>query len=217
MLRGRAITRFFSKTLKLIFFTFYSTTFRFLTNAFAAPQHYADHPSNNPFAEDTPPPQTAAEQAQEATQLHEEAHARAREEARQLHSDNWERDHPGERNPHHLPTGFILGGRNAGNNIRMRNGPPAGVGAIGGLRVVPGPPNENQTPMNYLVSLINSIGGGLFDASGERRSNLGDYAFGDAGFASILQDLMEQVSLIFEILIFSIFFLLSLDFLFFSY
>lgn len=77
----------------------------------------------------------------------------------------------------------------------MRNGPPAGVGAVGGLRVVPGPPNENQSPMNYLVSLINSIGGGLFDASGERRSNLGDYAFGDAGFASILQDLMEQVSL----------------------
>ncbi|KAK4702728.1 hypothetical protein P7C70_g3490, partial [Phenoliferia sp. Uapishka_3] len=54
------------------------------------------------------------------------------------------------------------------------------------------------TPMDYLMTLLQSIGGGqgqvLFGGPGGGARNLGDFAWGEAGFNQILQDLMDQNS-----------------------
>lgn len=54
------------------------------------------------------------------------------------------------------------------------------------------------TPLNYLFSLLNSFGAGgngqvMFGQNGQT-GNVGDFAWGEAGFQAILNDLMEQVS-----------------------
>ncbi|KAM0752070.1 hypothetical protein T439DRAFT_324160 [Meredithblackwellia eburnea MCA 4105] len=54
----------------------------------------------------------------------------------------------------------------------------------------PPPHHQPQQPLNYLFNLLQSLAGG----PGVGRANVGDFAWGEAGFQQILNDLMEQAS-----------------------